>query len=115
MAEWQRTVSCGEVSEAQVGQEVILNGWVNRNRDQGGLAFIDLRDRTGIVQIAIDGSQAPDALAVAEKSRSEYCLSVRGLVRRRPEGTENPNLKTGEFEVAARAIEVLNPSKTPPS
>lgn len=114
MAEWQRTVACGEVSEAQVGQQVVLNGWVNRNRDQGGLAFLDLRDRTGIVQVAIDGGQAPDALAVAEKVRSEYCLCVWGLVRRRPEGTENPNLGTGAFEVAAHEIEVLNASRTPP-
>ncbi len=114
MAVWQRTVWCGEVSEAQVGQEVTLNGWVNRNRDQGGIAFLDLRDRTGIVQVAVDGSQAPDALAVAEKVRAEFCLSVKGTVRRRPEGTENPNLKTGDFEVAVREIEILNSAKTPP-
>ncbi len=114
MAEWQRTVWCGEVSEAQVGQTVTLNGWVNRNRDQGGIAFLDLRDRTGIVQVAVDGSKAADALAVAEKVRSEFCLSVQGLVRRRPAGTENPNLQTGDFEVAATEIEVLNAAKTPP-
>lgn len=114
MAVWQRTVWCGEVSEAQVGQEVTLNGWVNRNRDQGGIAFIDLRDRTGIVQVAVDGSVAADALAVAEHVRNEFCLSVRGKVRRRPEGTENANLGTGAFEVAATEIEVLNAAKTPP-
>ncbi len=114
MAQWQRTVSCGEVSEAQVGQTVTLNGWVNRSRDQGGIAFLDLRDRTGIVQIAVDGSKAPDALTVAERVRSEYCLSVVGTVRRRPEGTENPNLATGAYEVAAESMEILNPSKTPP-
>jgi len=114
LAVWQRTVACGEVSEAQVGQEVTLNGWVNRNRDQGGIAFLDLRDRTGLVQVVADGGVAPDALQVAERVRSEYCLSVRGTVRRRPEGTENPNLKTGTVEVAAREIEILNPAKTPP-
>ena len=114
MAVWQRTVACGEVSEAQVGQEVTLNGWVNRNRDQGGIAFLDLRDRTGLVQVVTDGSVAPDALQVVERTRSEYCLSVRGIVRRRPAGTENPNLKTGTVEVAAGDIEILNPSKTPP-
>ena len=114
MAEWQRTVACGEVSEAHVGQEVTLNGWVNRNRDQGGIAFLDLRDRTGMVQVVTDGSVAPDALQVVERTRAEYCLSVRGVVRRRPEGTENPNLQTGTVEVAAREIEILNPSKTPP-
>ena len=97
-----------------VGQEVTLNGWVNRNRDQGGIAFLDLRDRTGLVQVVTDGSVAPEALQVVERTRSEFCLSVRGVVRRRPEGTENPNLKTGTVEVAAREIEILNPAKTPP-
>ena len=114
MAVWQRTVACGEVSEAHIGQDVTLNGWVNRNRDQGGIAFLDLRDRTGLVQVVTDGSVAPDALQVVERTRGEYCLSVRGVVRRRPEGTENPNLTTGTVEVAARDIEILNPSKTPP-
>ncbi len=114
MAEWKRTVTCGDISEAQVGQTVTLNGWVNRNRDQGGIAFLDLRDRTGIVQVAVNGGDAPEALAVAERVRAEYCLSVQGVVRRRPEGTENPNLKTGDYEVAATAIEVLNAARTPP-
>ena len=114
MAEWKRTVACGDISEAQVGQTVTLNGWVNRNRDQGGIAFLDLRDRTGIVQVAVNGGDSPEALAVAERVRSEYCLSVTGTVRRRPEGTENPNLQTGDYEVAATTIEVLNAAKTPP-
>lgn len=114
MVVWKRTVACGEVSEAVVGQTVTLNGWVNRNRDQGGIVFLDLRDRSGVVQVAINGSDAPEALAVAEKVRSEFCLSVRGVVRPRPEGTENPNLATGGYEVAAQSIEVLNPAKTPP-
>jgi aspartyl-tRNA synthetase len=111
---WKRTVACGEVSEAVVGQTVTLNGWVNRNRDQGGIVFLDLRDRSGVVQVAINGSDAPEALAIAEKVRSEFCLSVRGVVRPRPEGTENPNLATGGYEVAAHSIEVLNAAKTPP-
>jgi len=114
VAEWKRTLACGDISEAQVGQMVTLNGWVNRNRDQGGIAFLDLRDRTGIVQVAVNGGDAPDALAVAERVRAEYCLSITGTVRQRPEGTENPNLKTGAFEVAATTIEVLNAAKTPP-
>lgn len=114
MAEWKRTVACGDISEAQVGQTVTLNGWVNRNRDQGGIAFLDLRDRTGIVQVAVNGGDAPEALAVAERVRSEYCLSITGTVRQRPEGTENPNLKTGAYEVAATHIEILNAAKTPP-
>lgn len=114
MAVWKRTVACGDISEAQVGQTVTLNGWVNRARVQGGLAFLDLRDRTGVVQIAIDGGVSPDALAMAEKVRAEYCLSVTGAVRLRPEGKAKESLKTGAIEVAAAAIEVLNPSKTPP-
>ncbi len=114
MVVWKRTVACGEVSETVVGQTVTLNGWVNRNRDQGGIVFLDLRDRSGVVQVAVNGSDAPEALAIAEKVRSEFCLSVRGVVRPRPEGTENPNLATGGYEVAAQSIEVLNAAKTPP-
>ncbi len=114
MAEWKRTAACGDISEAQVGQTVTLNGWVNRNRDQGGLIFLDLRDRTGVVQVVVDGGNAPDALAVAERVRSEYCLSITGLVRRRPEGTEKAELATGDYEVAAAGIEILNAAKTPP-
>jgi len=114
VTDWKRTVSCGDVSEAMIGQMVTLNGWVNKNRDQGGIAFLDLRDRSGIVQVAVDGGPAPDALAVAEKVRSEYCLSVQGLVRRRPAGSENDNLPNGTIEVAASVIEVLNAAKTPP-
>ena len=114
MADWKRTAACGDISEAQVGQSVTLNGWVNRNRDQGGIVFLDLRDRSGVVQVAVDGGDAPDALVVAERVRSEYCLSITGTVRRRPAGTENPNLTTGAFEVAAVGIEILNAAKTPP-
>jgi len=110
----KRTIQCGEVSEEQIGQQVTLNGWVNRNRDQGGIAFIDLRDRTGVVQVTIDGGVVPEALEIANKLRSEFSISVIGKVRVRPEGTENPNLKTGNLEVAAEILEVLNPSKTPP-
>ena len=114
MADWKRTAACGDILEALVGQTVTLNGWVNRNRDQGGIIFLDLRDRSGVVQVVVDGSDAPDALAVAERVRSEYCLSITGTVRRRPEGTEKAELATGAFEVAATSIEVLNAAKTPP-
>lgn len=114
MASWKRTAACGEITEAQIGQTVTLNGWVNRNRDQGGIAFLDLRDRSGVVQVAVDGGDAPDALSVAERVRSEYCLSVTGMVRRRPEGSENDKLANGTVEVAASAIEILNAAKTPP-
>ena len=114
MASWKRTAACGEITEAQIGQTVTLNGWVNRNRDQGGIAFLDLRDRSGVVQVAVDGGDAPDALAVAERVRSEYCLSVTGTVRRRPAGSENDKLANGTVEVAATEIEILNAAKTPP-
>lgn len=112
--EWQRTKKCGELGVGDIGQEVRLNGWVQRRRDHGGVIFIDLRDRWGIVQIVFDPQSAPAAHEVAETVRSEYVLSVQGKVRRRPEGTENPNLKTGEIEVAADHVYILNPSKTPP-
>ncbi|HUV04454.1 MAG TPA: aspartate--tRNA ligase [Armatimonadota bacterium] len=112
--EWKRTHKCGELSTADMGAEVRLNGWVQRRRDHGGLIFIDLRDRWGIVQAVVDPRTAPAAHGAAETVRSEYVLSIQGKVRRRPEGTENPKLKTGEIEVAADHIYILNPSKTPP-
>ncbi|MEN6372793.1 MAG: aspartate--tRNA ligase [Armatimonadota bacterium] len=110
----KRTVWCGEVTADQTGQEVRLNGWVQRIRDHGGLIFIDLRDRTGIIQTVIDPVKTPDAFKVAEGVRGEYVLEITGKVRPRPEGTENPHLKTGEVEVEVTAIEVLNVAKTPP-
>ncbi len=76
MAFSKRTIQCGEVSDGQIGQQVTLNGWVNRNRDQGGIAFIDLRDRTGVVQVTIDGGVVPEALEIANRLRSEYSISV---------------------------------------
>ncbi|MCL6519883.1 MAG: aspartate--tRNA ligase [Armatimonadetes bacterium] len=112
--EWQRTHKCGELTAANIGEEVRLNGWVQRRRDHGGIIFIDLRDRWGIVQVVFDPQTAPQAHAEAETVRSEYVLSVHGTVRRRPEGTENPKLPTGEIEVAADSVFILNPAKTPP-
>ena len=111
---WKRTVSCGDVSEAMIGQTVTLNGWVNRSRDHRGIVFIDLRDRSGIVQVAIDSGVVPEVAAQAERLRSEYCVSITGAVRRRPEGMDNEKIASGTVEVAASAIEILNPSKTPP-
>ncbi|MDO8683673.1 MAG: aspartate--tRNA ligase [Armatimonadota bacterium] len=110
----QRTVYCGEVTTSDIGKQIILNGWVQRRRDHGGLIFVDLRDRTGVVQTVIDPQVAPSAHEVAETVRSEYVLEITGEVRRRPEGTENPNLPTGEVEVAVSEIEILNTAKTPP-
>jgi aspartyl-tRNA synthetase len=112
--EFKRTAHCGELRAEHVGDEVVLNGWVNRRRDHGGLIFVDLRDRSGLVQVVFDPSEAPEAHAAAREVRAEYVLAVRGPVRRRPEGTENPNLATGEVEVRATDLAILNSSETPP-
>jgi aspartyl-tRNA synthetase len=107
-----RTSYCGRVSEALLGQDVTLMGWAHRRRDHGGVIFIDLRDREGIVQVVCDPDRA--AFATAEGVRNEYCLKVAGAVRARPPGTENPNLVSGRVEVLATGLEVLNPSVPPP-
>ena len=108
-----RTNYCGQVNTAHLGHTVTLCGWAHRRRDHGGVIFIDLRDREGLVQIVCDPDRA-QTFAIAEKIRNEYCLRVVGVVRRRPAGTENPDLSTGEIEVLAHDIEILNPSVTPP-
>jgi len=97
-----------------VGQEVTLAGWVNRRRDHGGLIFIDLRDREGITQVVVNPEVSGEAHATASQVRGEYVLRVHGTVQRRPEGLENPNLATGEIEVVANSVEILNPAQTPP-
>ncbi|MDH4393412.1 MAG: aspartate--tRNA ligase [Aquabacterium sp.] len=107
-----RTTYCGLVSEALMGQTVTLMGWAHRRRDHGGVIFIDLRDREGLVQIVCDPDRAA-MFATAEGVRGEYCLKVVGLVRARPPGTENANLISGKIEVLAHDVEVLNPSVTP--
>lgn len=109
-----KTHTCGELRAEHVGQTVTLAGWVNRRRDQGGLIFIDLRDRWGITQIVVDVASAPTAHENASKARSEYVLQIQGLVRQRPAGTENNELPTGAIDVVASEIKVLNASKTPP-
>jgi len=108
-----RTHKCGELNTQQLGETVDICGWVHRRRDHGGVIFIDLRDRAGIVQIVVD-PDAAETFAIAEHVRSEYVLKVTGLVRHRPEGTVNPNMHSGEIELLARHIEVLNESETPP-
>ncbi|MBC7286625.1 MAG: aspartate--tRNA ligase [Armatimonadetes bacterium] len=110
----KRTAWCGELRAEHVGEEVVLNGWVHRRRDHGNLIFVDLRDRSGLVQVVFDPSTAAEAHAVADQCRPEYVLAVRGQVQRRPEGTENPKLPTGDIEVRATAAEILNSSETPP-
>ena len=108
-----RTHYCGELSAALVDRVVTLAGWAHRRRDHGGVIFIDLRDREGLAQVVCDPDRR-EAFAVAERVRSEYVLKIVGKVRRRPEGTVNPELRSGEVEVLAYEVEVLNPSVTPP-
>jgi len=108
-----RTHTCGELRASHAGQSVTLAGWLHKRRDHGGLIFIDLRDRYGLTQVVADPSRA-EAYAVAEKARGEFVLQVEGAVRVRPEGLANPNLPTGEIEVSAESIEVLNPAKPLP-
>ena len=109
-----KTYTCGELRAEHAGQHVTLAGWVHRRRDQGGLIFIDLRDRWGIVQVVVDQESGPDAHNNASNARNEYVLQVSGKVRIRPEGTLNPELETGDVEVVADSLQILNPSKTPP-
>ena len=108
-----RTHYCGLTSEAQMDQIVSLCGWVHRRRDHGGVIFIDLRDREGLVQVVCDPDRA-DMFKVAEAVRNEYCLRITGLVRARPAGTENAGLTSGKIEVLCHELEVLNASVTPP-
>jgi len=108
-----RSQYCGQLDSSHIGQEVELCGWVHRRRDHGGVIFIDLRDREGLVQVVYD-PDLPDVFHLAEQIRNEYVLRVRGRVRPRPEGTVNPDLPTGEVEVLGLALEVLNPAETPP-
>jgi aspartyl-tRNA synthetase len=108
-----RTHYCGLVTEALQGQSVSLCGWVNRRRDHGGVIFIDLRDREGYVQVVCDPDRA-DMFKVAEDIRNEFCVQIKGLVRLRPEGTINEQLKSGKIEVLCHELVVLNPSVTPP-
>ena len=108
-----RSHYCGLVTEALMGQTVSLCGWVNRRRDHGGVIFVDLRDREGYVQVVCDPDRA-DMFKTAEGIRNEFCVQIKGLVRARPEGTVNDNLKSGRIEVLCHELTVLNPSVTPP-
>jgi aspartyl-tRNA synthetase len=108
-----RTHYCGGVSAGDIGKRVTLCGWAHRRRDHGGVIFIDLRDREGMVQVVID-PDTPQAFGLAEDVRSEFVLKVDGTVRARPAGTENPGLPTGMIEVLTQSLEILNPSLTPP-
>jgi aspartyl-tRNA synthetase len=110
----KRTHFCGDIEESLVGQVVTVNGWVQRRRDHGALIFIDLRDRTGLVQVVFDSEEAGEIFKKAEQVRGEYVLGVRGkLVHRAPEAV-NPNMPTGRYEIRAQGLRILNPAKTPP-
>ncbi|MFX3634858.1 MAG: aspartate--tRNA ligase [Candidatus Pristimantibacillus sp.] len=109
-----KTHQCGTLTKADIGQTVTLNGWVQRRRDLGGVLFIDLRDRTGIVQTVFNPDFSGDALAIADRARNEYVLAVTGTVVERDAETVNRNLATGEIEIRVTAIEVMNAAKTPP-
>jgi aspartyl-tRNA synthetase len=108
-----RTHYCGKLGTALLGKTVTLAGWAHRRRDHGGVIFIDLRDREGLAQVVSDPDRK-ETFAIAERIRNEYVLKVTGVVRRRPEGTVNSNIASGEVEVLAHDIEILNPSLTPP-
>jgi aspartyl-tRNA synthetase len=108
-----KTHSCGDLRPADIGMDVTLAGWLQRRRDHGNLIFLELRDRSGLVQVTADKSVG-EAFRIAEIARAEFVLQVSGKVRQRPEGSENPNLQTGEIEVLAQSIAILNPAKTPP-
>ena len=108
-----RTHYCGELNQENIGQEISVCGWVNRRRDHGGVIFIDLRDKKGVLQVVVDPDDAA-LFSTAESVRNEFVLKITGLVRARPEGTTNKDMSTGEIEVLALGLEVLNSSETPP-
>ena len=109
-----RTAECGSLGDSHIDTRQTLAGWVDRRRDHGGIIFVDLRDRSGLVQVVLNPELSPEAYAVAEQLRSEWVVQVKGTVRRRPAGSENPGMATGGLEVVADEATVLNPSLTPP-
>lgn len=113
MADWRRTHSCGVLTDKNIGEKVLLMGWVQRRRDHGGVIFIDLRDREGITQIVLNES-APVARETGEAVRNEYVIAVKGKVAARPDGMVNPNIKTGMIDVIVSEIKILNNALTPP-
>jgi len=114
MNEWKRSHYCGVLRSEQAGRQVVLMGWVQRRRDHGGLIFVDLRDRSGLVQVVFSPDLHKEAFDKAGSVRNEYVLAVSGMVRVRPAGTANPNLATGQVEVLAQELRILNRAKTPP-
>ena len=109
-----KTHTCGELRESHIGENVTLAGWVNRRRDQGGLIFIDLRDRWGLTQVVVDREGTPEAHSIAETLRNEFVVQVQGKVRQRPQGSENDEWATGQIDVVASDITIFNKAKLPP-
>ncbi len=109
-----RSHTCNDLRADLEGSEVTLSGWVHRRRDHGGLIFIDLRDRYGLTQVVFDPSHNADSATGADAVRPEYVIKITGVVRKRPDGMKNDKIDTGEIEVLAHEIEVLNKSETPP-
>jgi aspartyl-tRNA synthetase len=114
LGDLKRTGYCGDLRKGDVDREVTLLGWVQRRRDLGGLVFVELRDRQGIIQVVFNPEVSPGAHEKAQSLRSEYVVGIKGTVVKRPEGTVNPRLNTGEIEVAAKELKIFNVSKTPP-
>ncbi len=114
LGDWKRTHHCNELRTKDIGDEVVLMGWVQRRRDHGGLIFVDLRDREGITQVVFDPQHNAEAHRQAHHLRNEFVIAVKGTVRSRPEGMANPKLATGEIEVIVNTLKILNTSKTPP-
>ncbi len=110
----KRTHYCGIITEKEIGKIVVINGWINSRRDHGGVVFLDIRDKTGLVQVVYDPELNQKEHSNAHKYRSEYVLCVQGKVRKRPQGTENPKLNTGYIEIVAEITEILNEALTPP-
>jgi aspartyl-tRNA synthetase len=114
LGEMRKTHHCSALGKKQIGEEVVLMGWVQRRRDHGGVIFVDLRDREGITQIVFNPEREPAAHAKAHSIRSEFVLGIRGKVEARPDGMVNPNLKTGEIEILVSELKILNTAQTPP-
>ena len=114
MKEMQRTHTCGDIRKEDTGKTVILNGWVHRKRDHGGISFINLRDRYGLTQVVVDEDSPAELTKITSELKMEYCIAIEGVVRARPETMINPDMVTGEIEIVAKKIHILSTSDTLP-